>query len=58
MTDAGEGTGEARFYTETRELVHRSGGEKRLAREGLCEDAPFGSSVYPFEEIVVRGVSG
>jgi len=40
--------------TETHELVHSSGSEKRLAREGLCEAAPFGSPVYSFEEMVAE----
>jgi antirestriction protein ArdC len=37
--------------TETHELVHSSGSEKRLAREGICEAAPFGSPVYSREEL-------
>ncbi len=37
--------------TETHELVHSSGSEKRLAREGICEAAPFGSPVYSKEEL-------
>lgn len=40
--------------TETHELIHASGSEKRLAREGLCESAPFGSPVYSFEEMVAE----
>src|SRR6202035_431047 len=28
-----------------------SGSEKRLAREGICEVAPFGSAVYSKEEL-------
>lgn len=40
--------------TETHELVHSTGSEKRLAREGLCEAAPFGSPVYSFEEMVAE----
>jgi antirestriction protein ArdC len=40
--------------TETHEIVHSSGSEKRLAREGLCEAAPFGSPVYSFEEMVAE----
>ena len=40
--------------TETHELVHSSGSEKRLARDGLCEAAPFGSPVYSFEEMVAE----
>ena len=38
--------------TETHELIHSSGSEKRLAREGICEAAPFGSPVYSKEELV------
>jgi antirestriction protein ArdC len=37
--------------TETHELVHSTGSEKRLAREGICEAAPFGSPVYSREEL-------
>ena len=37
--------------TETHELVHSTGSEKRLAREGICEAAPFGSLVYSREEL-------
>ena len=37
--------------TTTHELVHSSGSEKRLAREGICEAAPFGSPVYSKEEL-------
>jgi antirestriction protein ArdC len=37
--------------TETHELIHASGSEKRLAREGICEAAPFGSPVYSKEEL-------
>ncbi len=40
--------------TETHELVHSSGSHKRLAREGLCEAAPFASPVYSFEEMVAE----
>jgi antirestriction protein ArdC len=40
--------------TETHELVHSSGSEKRLGREGLCEAAPFGSPVYSFEEMIAE----
>jgi antirestriction protein ArdC len=40
--------------TETHELVHSSGSEKRLAREGICEAAPFGSPVYSKEELVAE----
>jgi antirestriction protein ArdC len=34
--------------------VHSSGSEKRLAREGICEAAPFGSPVYSKEELVAE----
>src|SRR5579885_2638321 len=37
--------------TETHELIHSSGSEKRLSREGICEAAPFGSPVYSKEEL-------
>ena len=41
------------FYaTALHETVHSSGSEKRLAREGICEAAPFGSPVYSKEELV------
>ncbi len=40
--------------TETHELVHSSGSEKRLAREGICEAASFGSPVYSKEELVAE----
>ena len=36
------------------ELVHSSGSETRLAREGLCEMAPFGSPVYSKEELTAE----
>jgi antirestriction protein ArdC len=36
------------------ELLHASGAEKRLAREGLCEAAPFGSAVYSKEELIAE----
>jgi len=40
------------FYaTALHETVHSSGSEKRLAREGICEVAPFGSAVYSKEEL-------
>ena len=43
------------FYaTALRETVHSSGSEKRLAREGICEAAPFGSPVYSKEELVAE----
>ena len=34
--------------------MHSSGSEKRLAREGICEAAPFGSPVYSKEELVAE----
>ena len=40
--------------TETHELIHSVGHEKRLAREGICEAAPFGSPVYSKEEMVAE----
>jgi antirestriction protein ArdC len=41
------------FYaTAFYETVHSSGSEKRLAREGICEAAPFGLPVYSKEELV------
>jgi antirestriction protein ArdC len=40
--------------TTLHELVHSSGSEKRLAREGLCEAAPFGSPVYSKEELTAE----
>jgi antirestriction protein ArdC len=43
------------FYaTALHETVHGSGSEKRLAREGICEAAPFGSPVYSKEELVAE----
>jgi antirestriction protein ArdC len=36
------------------ELVHSSGSVKRLAREGVCEAAPFGSPVYSKEELTAE----
>jgi len=40
------------FYaTAMHETVHSSGSRKRLAREGICEAAPFGSAVYSKEEL-------
>lgn len=42
---------EEEVATETHELIHSSGSEKRLAREGICEAAPFGSPVYSKEEL-------
>jgi antirestriction protein ArdC len=43
------------FYaTALHEAVHSSGSEKRLAREGICDAAPFGSAVYSKEELVAE----
>jgi antirestriction protein ArdC len=43
------------FYaTALHETVHSSGSEKRLARERICEAAPFGSPVYSKEELVAE----
>jgi antirestriction protein ArdC len=43
------------FYgTALHETVHSSGSEKRLAREGICEAAPFGSPFYSKEELVAE----
>ena len=43
------------FYaTALHETVHSSGSEKRLAREGICEAAPFGSPVYSKEELTAE----
>ena len=40
------------FYaTAMHETTHSSGSQKRLAREGICEAAPFGSAVYSKEEL-------
>ena len=44
--------------TETHELIHSVGHEKRLAREGICEAAPFGSPVYSKEELCAETRSG
>ena len=40
--------------TKIHEVVHSSGSQKRLAREGICEAAPFGSPVYSKEELVAE----
>jgi len=45
---------EAEGETILHELVHSSGSEQRLAREGLCEAAPFGSPVYSREELTAE----
>jgi antirestriction protein ArdC len=39
------------YTTALHETVHSSGSQKRLAREGICEAAPFGSAVYSKEEL-------
>ena len=45
-------TGAEEFYaTALHETVHSTGSPKRLAREGICEAAPFGSAVYSKEEL-------
>ena len=36
------------------ELIHSTGSEKRLAREGLCDAAPFGLRVYSKEELIAE----
>ncbi len=42
----------AEYYaTALHETVLSSGSQKRLAREGICEAAPFGSPVYSKEEL-------
>ena len=40
--------------TTLHELSHSVGAEKRLAREGIIEAAPFGSPVYSREELVAE----
>jgi antirestriction protein ArdC len=45
-------TGAEEFYaTALHETVHSTGSQKRLAREGICEAAPFGSALYSKEEL-------
>ena len=45
-------TSAAEYYaTGLHETVHSSGSQKRFAREGICEAAPFGSRVYSKEEL-------
>lgn len=39
------------YATALHETVHSTGSQKRLAREGICEAAPFGSPVYSKEEM-------
>jgi antirestriction protein ArdC len=45
---------EEHFATLAHEAIHSTGSERRLAREGLCEAAPFGSPVYSKEELVAE----
>ena len=45
---------EEHFATLAHELIHSTGGENRLAREGLREAAPFGSPVYSKEELIAE----
>jgi antirestriction protein ArdC len=40
--------------TAAHEISHSTGHEKRLAREGITELAPFGSPVYSREELVAE----
>jgi antirestriction protein ArdC len=40
--------------TETHELIHSSGSERRLSRGGICEAAPFRSPVYSKEELTAE----
>ena len=42
------------YATALHEAAHSSGSEKRLAREAICEAAPFGSPVYSKEELVAE----
>jgi antirestriction protein ArdC len=42
------------YATAYHELIHSTGSEKRLAREGLCEAAPFGSPAYSKEELIAE----
>ena len=44
-------SGEEYYATALHETVHSTGHQKRLAREGICEVAPFGSAVYSKEEL-------
>jgi len=44
-------TVEEYYATALHETVHSTGSRKRLAREGICEAAPFGSAVYSKEEL-------
>ena len=48
-------TSAAELYASAyHELIHSTGSEKRLAREGLCDAAPFGSPVYSKEELIAE----
>jgi antirestriction protein ArdC len=48
-------TSAAELYCTTyHELIHSTGSKNRLAREGLCEAAPFGSPVYSKEELIAE----
>ena len=40
--------------TTLHELAHSTGHERRLARKGITEIAPFGSAVYSHEELVAE----
>src|SRR5262249_31233966 len=40
--------------TAYHELIHSTGHKARLAREGLCEAVPFGSPVYPKEDLIAE----
>jgi antirestriction protein ArdC len=42
------------YATALHETVHSTGSEKRLAREGIREAAPFGSAVYSKEELTAE----
>jgi antirestriction protein ArdC len=42
------------YATALHEAVHSSGSQKRLAREGICEAAPFGSPMYSKEELTAE----
>jgi antirestriction protein ArdC len=43
------------FYaTALHETVHSTGNRKRLAREGICDAAPFGSPAYSKEELTAE----
>src|SRR6202521_3114395 len=42
------------YATALHETVHSTGSQKRLAREGICEAAPFGSPIYSKEELTAE----